>query len=236
MKTSRFLKQLLLVLALTACAPVVRNQVPVDSLAQYMAPAANEYRIQAGDQLEVKFFYNPELNEQVIVRPDGRISLQLANDIMVAGLTPAALTDLLTKRYSTEIQKPEITVIVRTFTSQRVFVDGEVNKAGLVALAEPMTVLQSISQAGGIKDTAMLNGVILIRRTPDNKLVAMQLNLEHALDNTDMSQDINLAPNDIVYVPKTTIANIDVWVDQYIRRLLPFGTSLTYGINTSIIY
>ncbi len=236
MKTSRFLKQLLLVLALTACAPVVRNQVPVDSLAQYKAPTANEYRIQAGDQLEVKFFYNPELNEQVIVRPDGRISLQLANDIMVAGLTPAALTDLLTKKYSAEIQKPEITVIVRTFTSQRVFVDGEVNKAGLVALAEPMTVLQSISQAGGVKDTALLKGVILIRRTPDNKLVAMQLNLEHALDNTDMGQDINLAPNDIVYVPKTTIANVDVWVDQYIRRLLPFSMSAYYGANTTILH
>ena len=95
-------------------------------------PSSRSTGFRAGDQLEVKFFYNPELNEQVIVRPDGRISLQLANEIMVAGLTPLELTDLLKKKYSTEISKPEITIIVRTFTSQRVFVDGEVNRAGLV--------------------------------------------------------------------------------------------------------
>lgn len=236
MKLMRFLKLLLLVFLVSACAPVVKNPVPLPSLAQHQQPAVKEYRIQASDQLEVKFFYNPELNEQVIVRPDGRISLQLANDVMVAGLTPAELTDQLRKKYAAEIEKPEITVIVRSFTSQRVFVDGEVNKAGLIALTEPMTVLQSISQAGGIRDTALLKGVIVIRRASENKLVAMQLNLENALDNSDMTQDISLVPNDIVYVPKSTIANIDVWVDQYIRRLLPFSTGITYGINTSIIY
>ncbi len=60
--------------------------------------------------MDIKFFYNAELNEQVTVRPDGRISLQLAHEIMAAGLTPAELTDLLTRTYSSELDKPEITV------------------------------------------------------------------------------------------------------------------------------
>jgi len=231
MKFTHYIKFLVLTISLSACAPAVRNAVPLRDVQQLSRPIANEYRIQTGDQLEFKLFYNPELNEQVIVRPDGRISLQLANEIYVAGLTPSELTNLLKKKYSAEIAKPEITVIVRTFTAQRVYVDGEVNRAGLVVLSDPMTVLQSISQAGGIKDTALLDGVIVIRRTSDNKLVTMQLNLEDAIDNTDMSQDIALISNDIVYVPKTTIANINVWVDQYIRRNIPISTGVTYGID-----
>jgi protein involved in polysaccharide export with SLBB domain len=230
MKSRRFLKLFLFVLGLSACATTVKNPVLLNTPEQRQ-PTVKEYRIQTGDQLEVKFFYNPELNEQVVVRPDGRISLQLANDTVAAGLTPSALTELLKKKYSTEIDKPEITIIVRTFTSQRVFVDGEVNRAGLVALTEPMTVLQSISQAGGVKDTALLYGVIVIRRTADNKLVTTQLNLENAIDNTDVSQDIPLMANDIVYVPKTTIANINVWVDQYIRKNIPLSAGVTYGVN-----
>lgn len=179
--------------------------------------------------MEVKFFYNPELNELVVVRPDGRISLQLANEIMVAGLTPAQVTEQLRKKYSVDIDKPEITVFVRTFTSQRIFVDGEVNRAGMVALSAPMTVLQSISQAGGFKDTASPDDVIIVRRNNDNQLITIQAKLSRALDNTDLAQDLALLPNDIVYVPKSQIANINVWVDQYIRKNIPipFSYSLT---------
>jgi protein involved in polysaccharide export with SLBB domain len=236
MKAFCVLKLGIFMMALSACATTVINPILPPAATPSPPALSTEYRIQSGDQMDVKFFYNPELNEQVIVRPDGRISLQLVNDIMAAGLTPQQLMDQLKNKYSAEISKPEIAVIVRTFSAQRVFVDGEVTKAGLVPLTDPMTVLQSISQAGGIKDTALLDGVIVIRRTPDNKLVAMQLNLKKALDNTDMSQDVTLKPNDIVYVPKTTIANMDVWVDQYIRRLIPAILGVTYGINTSIIY
>jgi polysaccharide biosynthesis/export protein len=228
MKSILGMEFFLFTLFLTACATTTRNPVLPPAASSPPAVVA-EYRIQSGDQLDVKFFYNPELNEQLIVRPDGRISLQLANDIMAAGLTPLELTDRLKKKYSVEISKPEITVIVRTFSYQRVFVDGEVNKAGLVPLTEPMTVLQSISQAGGIRDTAWISGVIVIRRTLDNKLDVMQLNLEKAIDNSDMSQDVALKANDIVYVPKTTIANINVWVDQYIRRNLPITPGLGFN-------
>ena len=234
MELPRLVTLFLFALLVAACAPVVRNAVPLPLSSQSQPAAVMEYRIQAGDQLDVKFFYNPELNEQILVRPDGRISLQLANDIMAAGLTPLQLTDQLKKHYSVEISKPEIAVIVRTFTSQRVFVDGEVNRSGLVPLNEPMTALQSISQAGGIKDTALLSGVIIIRRTADNKFAAMQLDLEKAIDNSDMSQDITLKSNDIVYVPKKTIANVNVWVDQYIRRNIPVNASVTYGAFTNL--
>ncbi len=204
-----------------ACAPAVRNPVSIQSVQGLAPESVSEYRIHPGDQLEVKFFYNPELNETVIVRPDGRISLQLANEIMAAGLTPAALTDILVKKYAVEIDRPAVTVIVRSFSMQRVFVDGEVGKPGLIPLTNLMTVLQAIAQAGGLKETARTDEIVIMRQGPGKKVLPIVVNLEKALDGTDSRQDITLAANDIVYAPRSHIANADLWVDQYIRRLLP---------------
>jgi polysaccharide export outer membrane protein len=229
MDSLRYVCVIAVLVLLTSCATVVTNAVPVDSETKAVSEVLTEYRIHPGDQLELKFFYNSELNEQVTVRPDGRISLQLANEIMAAGLTPAELTALLKTKYSSEIAKPEITVFVRSFIQQRVFVDGEVNKAGLIALTGPMTVLQSIAQAGGMKETACTDEIIVIRRDADNKLMTMVVNLEQALSNSDMMQDIKLMPNDIVFVPRSSIANVNLWVDQYVRRNLP--VTPTFGYN-----
>lgn len=149
MKALCVLQYILIALMLTACATTVNNPAPVQSSVLVSDATTQEYRIRAGDLLDVKFFYNSELNEQVTVRPDGRISLQLANDLMAGGLTPAELTEQLKKKYASEIDNPEITVIVRSFSYQRIFVDGEVYKGGLILLVGQMTVLQSITQAGG---------------------------------------------------------------------------------------
>jgi len=220
-----------LILLLTACAPAVKNPLPLEQLtAQTANTPQEEYLIQRGDQLDVKFFYNTQLNEQVTVRPDGRISLQLVGEIKAAGLTPAQLTDLLTGKYAAELNDPKITVIVRSFNTQRIYVDGEVNTPGMVNLVAPTTVLQSISQAGGLKDSARINEVILIRRGADKKITATQLNLEKALDGSDAKQDAVLLPQDIVYVPKSHIANVNMWVDQYIRKNLPVDLTIYYQI------
>jgi protein involved in polysaccharide export with SLBB domain len=88
-----------------------------------------------------------------------------------------------------------------------------------------MTVLQAISQAGGPRlDTAMMDEVIVIRNNGGEK-VTMSLNLKAALDGSDPTQDMQLKPYDIVFVPRTAIANVDVWVDQYIRKLIPITLS-----------
>lgn len=227
---SIMVKMLVVMLLLSACT-VVRNPTPLDYPGvQAVAVPTDDYRLQVGDQLDVKFFYHPELNESVTVRPDGRISLQLVQEIRVLGMTPLQLTEKLTKAYSAELDKPSITVIVKTFNTHRVFVDGEVTKAGLVPLIGPMTVLQSISQGGGLKDTARTNEVIVIRRVAENKIASLVVNLDYAIDGTDMRQDILLQPNDIVFVPKSPIANVDVWVDQYIRRLIPIPFGVGYGL------
>jgi len=231
-----FLPLILIVIALcfmTACGPVVKNSALADSssfpggeMPSYPLP---EYRIQPGDQLDIKFFYNPELNELLIpVRPDGRISLQLVGELTAAGLTPTELSRTLEEKYAVELKKPQIAVILRSFAGQMVFVDGEVNRAGLVNLVGAMTILQSISQGGGFKDTARPYEVVVIRRGSDHKPIIQTVNLEKAIDGTDMAQDIFLRPFDIVYVPKSPIANVNLWVYQYITSVIPFSIGAGY--------
>jgi len=190
-----------------------------------------EYRILAGDQLDIKFYYHPDLNELVTVRPDGRISLQLANEIAVEGLTPKELVAQLKKIYSAEIQKPEITIMVRTFSAQRVYVDGEVFRPGSVVLSNPLTTLQAISLAGGLKDTARVNEVVLMRRGADNRFMATMVDLSKVIDGTDPSQDILLTAYDVVHVPKSPVANVNLWIDQYIRKNIPVPFSTGYSFS-----
>lgn len=219
---------LALLVFVLSCSPVVVSPTLLP-VASQSYPA--EYRIQPGDQMEVKLFYNPELNESATVRPDGRVSLQLAHEILAAGLTPAELTQVLKKSYARELAQPEITVLLRSFEGQRVYVDGEVNKPALVPLSAAMTVLQSIAVAGGLKDSARTREIVVIRRGPEGKPMVFAVDLTRVLDGTDTSQDVALMPFDVVYVPKSAIANVNVWVDQYLRKNVPVSFGLSYQIG-----
>jgi protein involved in polysaccharide export with SLBB domain len=204
--------------------PAMTGQSPMPDLA---APVPQEYIIQPGDQLDVKLFYNPELNETVTVRPDGKISLQLIDEMRAAGLRPSELDAEITKEYSGELQKPLVTVIVRSFTAQRVYVGGEVNIQGLIDLDANMTPLQAVLKAGGFKETANPKAAIIIRRGLDNKPVPIRVDLKDALYGGAVGY---LTPQDVVYVPKTFIAEANKFVNQYIENLLLFkGVSLGFS-------
>lgn len=189
-----------------------------------------EYRIQAGDQLDIKFFFNPELNETVFVRPDGKISLQLIDDVQAGGLTPTELDEKLSQMYAQELKEPEVTVIVRSFTGQRVYVGGEVTTPGLVNLTSGMTALQAVIGAGGFRETAKPDGVIVIRKGDDNRPVPIRVDLKTAIDGDANEGDIPLRSYDVVYVPKTWIAKANKFVTQYIEQLFLYrGASLGFS-------
>ncbi len=208
-------------LLLLGCGSSVKNAIHPAPAGPRASAYDEQYRIQPGDTLDIKFFYSPELNEQVPVRPDGRISLQLSGEVMAAGKTPAELTEMLKEIYGKELKKPDVTVIVRTFGNQRVYVDGEVNRPGLVPLTGPTTLLQAISQAGGIKETGGASEVVVIRRYYENKPEILVVNTDNILNGTDLDGDIYMKPFDIVHVPRTGIANVNLWIDQYMNRLIP---------------
>jgi protein involved in polysaccharide export with SLBB domain len=159
----------LLIVGLISCANQNAALKDVEPLTPAQVRAPIVYTIAPGDELDIKFFYNPELNESVIVRPDGMISLQLIDEIQAAGRKPAELDQKLTDLYSRELRKPVLTVIVRSFTRQRVYVGGEVNMPGLIMLPAGMTTLQAIFQSEGFKETANPAGTLVIRKGPGNK-------------------------------------------------------------------
>lgn len=198
-------------------------------------PKPREYIIQPGDQLDIKFFYNPEINESVTVRPDGKISLQLVDEVQAAGLRPSQLDQVLTEKYAYELKKPMITVIVKSFGGQRIYVGGEVNRQGLFTLAGATTPLQAVLNAGGFRETANPASAIIIRKGLDNRPVPIQMNLKDVMQGKSESAHFLLQPDDIVYIPKTAIAKANKFVNQYIENLLLFrGVSLgfTYQTNT----
>jgi protein involved in polysaccharide export with SLBB domain len=225
---------LLLLVALASCGSVVKKDItPSAQLNTQAREFPNlEYVIQAGDELELNFLYNTELNQKLPVRPDGRISLPLVKEVLAAGLTPKKLEELLTEKYMPELKKPDITVIVRSFSAQKVFVDGEVGRPGLVPLTGPTTVMLAISQAGGLKDTARRTQVIVMRRNGDGPSFTSVVDLTQVIDGTDKRQDIALMPYDIVYVPKSAVANVNLFVQQYISANIPFP--LLYGLPYAV--
>ena len=185
----------------------------------------SEYRVTLapGDEIEVKFFYVPELNEIQTVRPDGKITLQLVGEVVAQKKTPLELKNELISLYESELKKPEIAVIVRFLSNRRVYVGGEVYAPGMIELPRSITALEAIMQAGGfIMETANLNKVVVIRNK-DGKQHKEFLNYKKALEDPEYAPVFNLQPLDIVYVPPKTIVKINQWVDLYINKVIPFG-------------
>lgn len=224
MKCIRFVVVLGVLLSVLACAPnTVVNPTPLVEFQKSASLAPQkDYLIGVADNLDIKFLYNPEFNElNVPVRPDGRISLQLANDVQAAGLTVNQLREVLVEKYSSEIRKPEVAVIVRTFERNKVFVDGEVLFPGLVEIKGPVTLMHALSLARGWRETARLSNIIVIRKDAEGKSMATNVDLRNVLNGSDLSQDIQLLPYDIVYVPKSNIANVNKFVSEYINSVIP---------------
>lgn len=223
---------LIVILALLlGCASqntVVKYEPPPGAAGPQEPP---EYFIQPGDELDIKFFYNPNLNETILVRPDGKISLQLVDEVRAAGLTPAQLDDVLTQKYAKELKKPAVTIIVRSFTGRLVYVGGEVNTPGLINLAVGMTALQAVINAGGLRETAEPAGAIVIRKGQDNKPIPLRVDLNETIYGKGDTFNFQLKPSDIVYVPKSSIAKANKFVNQYIERLLLFR-----GVNFGFTY
>ena len=190
------------------------------------------YTIAPGDELDIKFFFNPELNETITVRPDGMISLQLIDEIQAAGLKPAELDEKLTDLYSRELRKPVLTVIVRSFSRQRIYVGGEVITPGLIELPAGMTTLQAVFQSGGFRETAEPSETLVIRKGENDKPIPIRIDLAAVMD-AGGGADIQLQADDIVYVPKSAIANANKFIDEYIRGLLLFR-GWSFGVTQSL--
>jgi len=188
------------------------------------------YRLQLGDEMDVSFYRTPELNTHAKVRPDGKITLPFVGDVRVLDLEPPEVARLLEDAYAGELRAPRIAVNVTKFGGQRVYIGGEVMQPGVVALSGPLTALQAIQQAGGFRETASIGSVVLIRRS-GAKAQGVEVDLSEVVSGDAPEMDPLLQPYDIVYVPRTYIADVDIFVDQYIRKILPMNPSFGIGLG-----
>ena len=215
------------------------------SAAQGPAPAAEPvttmirdglYVLQTGDEISIRVFKFPELDETVKVRPDGKISVTLLSDIDAAGLTTKELGDVLFKRYAEFFKDPQVSVILRNFSNLKIYVGGEVGQPGPVPLSGRLTVVGAVFHAGGLKTSARLDSVVLVRNDGQNQPTVRSINLKDVFHKG--APDIALQPFDVVYVPESRIRKVDRFVDEYIRQLIPItataGFTYLLGNNTVV--
>lgn len=202
--------------------------VPVSSAETTAMPLdASGYVLQLGDVLEIKHFHNPELNELLPIRPDGRISLELVGEVQAAGLPVSDLRAILMQRYAKYVREPEVAIIVKEFGGNRVFIGGEVTQPGVLQTNGQLTVLQAIFQAGGYLPSAELRNVVVLRNQGTATPAFLTFDLKESLTKPgEHMNDALLRPYDIVFLPKTRVARMGEFVDQYIDELIPLPVTL----------
>lgn len=215
--------------------------------------------LKGGDYFDLRFVYNPELNTGVRIGADGKIQLPMLGLVQAANLTTEELRQDLIKRYSRDIRRPDIVVLVgvspnaapndiatktihddKEFITvsltksagQFVFVGGEVNSAKAVPWDGHLTTLQAITAAGGLKETADLSRVVVLRRGPFEQAEWIQTDLASPPSGESIKNDITLKAGDIVLIPMSGIAKLNLWVKQYIRDMTPIPGSYSVNVGT----
>jgi polysaccharide biosynthesis/export protein len=182
-----------------ANAPAQATIPAVPSSAAKPAATDPNYIIGAQDVLDINVWKEEQLTKTVPVRPDGRISLPLLNDVQAAGLTPTQLGSLITEDLKKFVTNPQVTVIVREINSQRIYLLGEVGRAGAYPLLPGMTVLQALSSAGGFTQFANLKKIYVLR-VENGKQQKLPFNYKEALSKGG-DQNIFLKAGDTIVVP-----------------------------------
>jgi len=196
------------VLALLSFATTMRAQTAVNSSEAANEPASSHvaattdpsYVIGAQDVLDIDVWKQKELTRTVEVRPDGRISLPLLNDIQASGLTPMQLAATITDRLKKFITDPQVTVIVTQINSQRVYILGEVTKPGAYPLLPGMNVLQALSSAGGFTMFANTKKIYVLRKQ-GGKQQKFPFNYKAVISGKHTDQNIVLRAGDQIVVP-----------------------------------
>ena len=216
-----------LALCLAACVPTARN-LPMAPL----AAAPQPYLVQVGDVLGVRLYTAPELNEDVTVRPDGRVGTTLAQSVQAAGRTPDEIAAELQQAYASELKDPQLTVEVRSASPARVYVAGDVASPGEFTTQGPtLTLLQAVARAGGLRTTGDDSHVFIVRHAAGDRPLVMAVDYRAAMTGTNPAADVALAPFDVVYVPRTGIAQIYVWFNQHFQQFVPVNWGFSYNLN-----
>ena len=158
------------------------------------------YRIGPQDVLRIDVWKEEQLSRTVPVRPDGKITLPLLNDVQAVGLAPMELARVISDQLKKYINDPQVTVSVTEINSRRIYVNGEVTKSGAYALLPHMTVLQALSSSGGFTQFARVRNIYVLR-TENGKQTKIPFNYKEAISGKNAAQNIELQPGDVIVVP-----------------------------------
>ncbi|MBE7218114.1 MAG: polysaccharide export protein [Caulobacteraceae bacterium] len=187
------------------------------------------YRFYPGDQIDVAVPSAPELNRTLTVQPDGRIAMPLVGEAMAADRTLPQLQQSLAQAYARQLIDPRVEVSVRQATPIRVFVGGEVGRPGVYDMPGDIDALQGVIMAGGVLNTANPRKTVIIRRGPDGAPMRRYVDLGQAVRHGPSLDTVPLRRFDVIYVPKSGIANVDLWVQQYLTNVIPVQFSYATG-------
>lgn len=190
------------------------------------------YRISAGDELSLRFLLNPDLNTGVLVGPDGRGVFPLISGVRVADMTVEEANGVLSRAYAQILRRPDVQVLITAYGSSQVYVGGEVRTPGVYPIRGQLTPAQAVMMAGGLATSARLGRVAIIRQRPNGQILVKHIDLKAYLSKGQGIGPFTILPGDLIFVPRSSIAEVDLFVDQYITGLLPLGRVLGYRDNT----
>jgi len=198
------------------------DSTPIDEIDWAQTP---EYRIVPGDGLTLNFgprmTVDAENIRNVIVRPDGRITVYPVGDVVAAGYTPGELQAELIRLLAGEMKQPRVVVEVAQCAGNQIHVLGRVKKPGSLPVSSLPTLLQVLSASGGFEDDAARGSVIVLHRVGLGTVTVARVRVDRMLRR---GGDMPLSRFDIVYVPRSTIGNVDVFVDQFFTKIVPVQT------------
>ena len=208
--------------------------VPVDRLPAGFAEWTERvppYELVPGDRARVQFLLTPELNEDALVGPDGLISIRAAHDVRAAGRTVGQLQTEITRASKAMLSQPIVTVSLAEPAKSPIYVGGSVGKPGAYDIAGRRGSLEAVQLAGGFGPEARMDKVVLIRRDASDRPMLRVVDLQGLVQGTNGRPDVPLVAGDIVFVPRNRISEVDLWIDQFINRFLPFSKSFGYTVN-----
>lgn len=182
-----------------AQAPERRTETALAPTSAVAAPIPPGYVIGPDDVLQIVFWREKDMSAEVVVRPDGRISLPLLNDVVAAGRTPEQLRATLVASANEFLGNPNATVVVKEIRSRKAFITGSVEKPGPYVLTGPTTVLQLIAMAGGLKDYADKKNIVVLRTT-NGQQVSLLVDYSSLLKRQKLEDNFELIPGDTILV------------------------------------
>ncbi|MCA8903164.1 MAG: polysaccharide export protein [Hyphomonas sp.] len=229
---SRRLIPALLIAFLAACGsqPKPSDAFPTEFW-QAALPDDDTYLLAPGDKVEVIVHSAPELSRELVVAPDGRLRMPLAEPVTAIAHSPSEVARALETSLSAELRDPDLDVVPLEFASQSIFVGGEVGNPGMLDLPGQIDPLQAVIMAGGFTRDAKQKDVILMRRLPGGEVRTVVLDLKGGVMDPAAATWLPLRRFDVVYVPRTRISEQNQFVQQYIRNALPVEFSLFYDLR-----